>query len=79
MKIRVVLFDRNAFDDDVVDVAAKQDVASLQRIYLRDTDRDAAIAARTNAAWAVIEKFVDDGCITIVFDTETGTAVVEPR
>lgn len=77
MKIRVTLKDPDGFYDCVKD-AVKDSLDELEGL---DADeKEQLLEHRLEKTWDQLEKFVDcQEYVTIVFDTEAGTATVEKR
>jgi hypothetical protein len=77
MKVSVYLKDPDGFFESVQD-AAKASVRSIEGIS--DDEKDAMAEHRVEAAQEFMKKRVEYGeCVSILFDTDAGTAVVEER
>lgn len=77
MKIRVTVKDPDGFYDCVKD-AVKDSLDELEG--LDEQEKEDLLEHRLEKTWDKLEKFVDcQEYVTIVFDTDTGTATVEKR
>lgn len=77
MKIRVTLKDPDGFSN-CVDEAVKESLDELEG--LDEDEKEQLLEHRLEKTWDQLEKFVDcQEYVTIVFDTEAGTATVEKR
>ena len=77
MKIFVCMKTPDAFDD-AVDTAVREEVNAIEN--LDEEEKEGVIKARTRKVWEALEKFVGyKEYVNLTFDTEAGTAVVEPR
>lgn len=77
MIIRVTLKDPDGFYDCVKD-AVKESLDQLDG--LEESEKEDLLEHRLEKTWDKLEKFVDcQEYVTLVFDTDAGTAVVEKR
>lgn len=77
MKIRVTVKDPDGFYDCVKD-AVKDSLDELEG--LDEQEKEDLLEHRLEKTWDKLEKFVDcQEYVTIVFDTDAGTATVEKR
>lgn len=78
MKIRVILQQADSIDEAVVD--AVEDSIKVEMPTADDEERAAVREIRLNKAWDFLDQWVRFGeIVTLVFDTDAGTAVVERR
>lgn len=77
MQVRVTLKDPDGFYDCVRD-AVKESIAELEG--LSNPEKESLLELRLEKTWDKLETFVDcQEYVTIVFDTDAGTAAVEKR
>lgn len=76
MKIKVYIKDPDGFYESVNEAVNE----FVKDIAVSTREKELIVHERTENVWNTLSKFVNhQECVTLEFDTETGTAVVLPR